>query len=87
MTESLTASSLLQTDIYVYSKVGSGYKWQKSSRPMLGEHAPQNKGALYLQNTGGVHYDVVVQVCSYVAADISYTSENSMHYQVSYQFQ
>ena len=75
--EILTASSLLQTDIYVYTKVGSGYKWQKFSRSMLGEHVPQNKGALYLQNTAGVHYDVVVQVSSYVAADISYTCENS----------
>ena len=69
--EILKASSLLQTDIYVYTKVGSGYKWQKFSRSMLGEHVPQNKGALYLQNTAGVHYDVVVQVCSYEAADIS----------------
>ena len=44
---------------------------------MLEEHAPQNKGALYLQNTAGVHYDVVVQVCSNIA-DISYTCcENS----------
>ena len=49
--EILTASSLLQTDIYVYTKVGSSYKWQKFSRSMLGEPVPQNKGALYLQNT------------------------------------
>ena len=76
--EILTASSLLQTDIYVYTKIGSGYKWQKFSRSMLEEHAPQNKGtALYLQNTAGLHYDVVVQVCSNIA-DISYTCcENS----------
>ena len=75
--EILTASSLLQTDIYVYTKIGAGYKWQKFSRSMLEEHAPQNKGALYLQNTAGVHYDVVVQVSSNVA-DISYTCcENS----------
>ena len=26
---------------------------------MLGEGLPQNKGTLYLQNTAGVHYDVV----------------------------
>ena len=75
--EILTASSLLQTDIFVYTKIGSGYKWQKFSRSMLNEHVPQNKGALYLQNTAGVHYDVVVQVCSNIA-DISYTCcENS----------
>lgn len=71
-TEILTASSLLQTDIYVYTKVGSGYKWQKSSRSMLGEGLPQNKGALYLQNTACVHYDVVLQVCTDVT-DISNT--------------
>ena len=70
--EILTASSLLQTDIYVYTKVGSGYKWQKFSRSMLVKDLPQNKGAIYLQNTAGVHYDVVLQVCSNVA-DISYT--------------
>ena len=39
---------------------------------MLVKDLPQNKGAIYLQNTAGVHYDVVLQVCSNVA-DISYT--------------
>ena len=71
-TEILTASSLLQTDIYVYTKVGSGYKWQTFSRSMLGKDLPQNKGSLYLQNTAVVHYDVAVQVCPNVA-DISFT--------------
>lgn len=70
--EILTASSLLQTDIYVYTKVGSGYKWQKFSRSMLGEDLPHNEGALYLQNKAGVHYDVVLHVCTSVT-DISYT--------------
>ena len=35
--EILTACSLLETDIYVYSWVGSIYKWQKFSRSMLCE--------------------------------------------------
>ena len=39
---------------------------------MLGEGLPQNKGALYLQNTACVHYDVVLQVCTDVT-DISNT--------------
>ena len=71
----LTASSLLQTDIYVYTKVGSGYKWQKFSSSMLDEDPPQNKGALYLQNTAGVHYDVVVKVNTNVD-DFSNTIHN-----------
>ena len=37
---------------------------------MLGESAPESQSALYLKNTNGVHYDVVIDVCS-GEADIS----------------
>jgi len=36
--EILSASSLLSTDIFVYTKFGDTYKWQKFSRTMLDGH-------------------------------------------------
>ena len=60
--EIFSACSLLQTDIYVYTKVGQGCKWQKFSKCMLNESPPINDRAIYLNHTGGVHYDVVLEV-------------------------
>ena len=60
--EIFSACSLLETDIYVYTKVGQGCKWQKFSKSMLNESPPINDRAIYLNHTGGVHYDVVLEV-------------------------
>ena len=60
--EIFSACSLLQTDIYVYTKVGQGCKWHKFSKSMLNESPPVNDRAIYLNHTGGVHYDVVLEV-------------------------
>ena len=64
--EIMTATSLLKTDIYVYTKVGANYQWQRFSRSMLGEEQPESIEAIFLQNTAGVHYDVVLHVDSNV---------------------
>ena len=61
--EIFAASSLLSTDIYVYTKVGNSYKWHKFSRSMLDSTLPSNKTSIYLQHTNGVHFDVVLDVC------------------------
>lgn len=61
--EILAASSLLNTDIYVYTKVGNSFKWQKFSRSMLDSTLPSNMSSIYLQHTNGVHYDDVLDVC------------------------
>jgi hypothetical protein len=60
--EILAASSLLSTDIYVYTKVGSELKWHKFSISNLDGSHPQNNGAIYIQHTNEVHYDVVLDV-------------------------
>ena len=60
--ELLAESSWLDTDIYVYTQVGGLYKWPKFSKSMLGLSHPQNTGAVYVQHTNGVHYDVVLDV-------------------------
>ena len=60
--EIFAASSLLSTDIYVYTKVGNSYKWHKFSRSMLDSTLPSNKTSIYLQHTNGVHFDVVLDV-------------------------
>ena len=62
--EIIAASSLLETDIYVYTKVGFLYKWQRFSSSILSGYPAKNIGGLYLQNTSGVHYDIVLDVAS-----------------------
>ena len=62
--EIFAASSMLSTDIYVYTKTGEHFTWQKFSRSMLDGSSPKNKCAIYLQHTNGLHYDVVLDVCS-----------------------
>ena len=61
--ELLAASHLFDTDIFVYTKSGRDYKWNKFSKSMLDGLLPKNKCAIYLNQTGGVHYDVVLDVC------------------------
>ena len=65
-TEIFAASSLLSTDIYVYTNTGSNMSWNKFSQSMLDNSSPQNTCAIYIQHTSGVHYDVVldVELCS-----------------------
>ena len=60
--EILSASSLLSTDIFVYTKFGNTYKWQKFSRTMLGGKKPENNCSIYLNHTNTIHYDVVIDV-------------------------
>ena len=60
--EIIAASSLLETDIYVYTKIGFLYKWQRFSSSILSGYPAKNIGGLYLQNTSGVHY--ICQRCS-----------------------
>ena len=55
---------MLETDIYVYTKVGFLYKWQRFSSSILSGCPAKNVGGLYLQNTSGVHYDIVLDVVS-----------------------
>ncbi len=58
--EIFTACSLLSTDIYVYTKVGQCFKWQKFSSTILNGKQPNCTCAIYLKQTNGVHYDVVL---------------------------
>jgi len=60
--EILSASSLLSTDIFVYTKFGKTYKWQKFSRTMLGCQKPENNCSIYLNHTNSIHFDVVIDV-------------------------
>ena len=63
--EIMATSSLLQTDIYEYMKVGFLYKWQKFSSSILSGYPAKNTGGLYVQNISGVHYDIAQDVaCS-----------------------
>ena len=62
--EIIAASSLLETDIYVHTKVGFLYKWKRFSSSILSGYPAKNIGGLYLQNTSGVHYDIVPDVAS-----------------------
>ena len=55
---------MLETDIYVYTKVGFLYEWQRFSRSILSGYPAKNVGGLYLQNASGVHYDIVLDVVS-----------------------
>ena len=62
--EILSAASLLQTDIYIYTKVRNAHKWHKFSRTMLGGKLPSNDCSIYIQHTNGNHYDVMLDVIS-----------------------
>jgi len=63
--EILSAASLLSTDIYVYSRFAiSNNKWQKFSRIMLDGNIPENNCSIYINNSTGDHYNVVLDVCS-----------------------
>ena len=62
--EIIAASSLLETDIYVYTKVSFLYKWRWFSSFMLSGYPAKNTSGLFLQNTSGVHYDIVLDVAS-----------------------
>lgn len=63
--EIMATSSLLETDIYVYMKVGFIYKWEKFSGSILSGYPAKNTGGLYVQNISGVHYDIAQDVaCS-----------------------
>ena len=50
-TEIFAASSLLSTDIYVYTNTGSNMRWNKFSQSMLDNSSPQNTCAIYIQHT------------------------------------
>lgn len=64
--EIFAAASLLSTDIYVYGSTGTNFTWNKS---MLDGLPPQNTRSIYIQNTSGVHYDVVLSVCMGASSD------------------
>ena len=75
--EIFTVCSLLSTDIYVYTKVGQSFKWQKFSCTILNGKPPKYNCAIYLQQTNGVHYDVVLNVFA-VSNDNMLSSETSL---------
>ncbi|KAJ8049090.1 ATP-dependent DNA helicase pfh1 [Holothuria leucospilota] len=61
--EIMTAASLLQTDIYTFALHGNLWKWLRY--PAAGNFdAPVDiaKRAIYLVNTGSIHYDVVLDI-------------------------
>ena len=60
--EILSATSLLSTDVFVYTKIGDTYKWQKFSRTMPDGKKPENDCSIYLNHSHGIHYDVVLDV-------------------------
>ena len=60
--ENLSTASLLTTDVFVYTKFGETYKWQKFSRTMLDGKKPENDCSIYLKHSNGIHYDVVLDV-------------------------
>ena len=76
--ELLAASHLLDTDIFVYTKVGLAYKWHKFSKCMLDGSLKllNNKCAIYLNQTGGIHYDVVLDVKLDVSTKIADMTDN-----------
>jgi hypothetical protein len=76
--EIFTACSLLSTDIYVYTKVGQGFKWQKFSSTMLNGKQPNYNCAIYLQQTNGVHYDVVLNASPAVSNSLNLSIETSL---------
>ena len=60
--EILVASSLLSTDILVYTKCGNTFKWVKFSRSKLDGQKTENSSSIYLNCTTYNHYDVVMDV-------------------------
>ena len=62
--EILTASSLLNTDIYVYTKTEKAFCWHRFSKQMLhrDKSLPVDDGSIYLYHENWVHYDVVLDV-------------------------
>ena len=60
--EIFAASSLFSTDIFVYTKFGNDYRWQKFSRTMLDGKEPENSCSIYLNHTNEIHYDVVLDL-------------------------
>ena len=62
--EILTASSLLNTDIYVYTKTGKTFCWHRFSKQLLhgNELLPVHEHSIYLYHENEVHYDVVLDV-------------------------
>ena len=68
--ELFAASHLLDTDIFVYTKSGHDSKWNRFSKSMLDGCLPKNKCAIYINHTGGVHFDVVLDVSSTISREI-----------------
>ena len=60
--EILVASSLLSTDILVYTKCGNTFEWVKFSRSKLNGEKTENSSSIYLSRTTYNHYDVVIDV-------------------------
>ncbi|WAR00548.1 OTU7-like protein [Mya arenaria] len=60
--ELFAASHMLKTNILIYTRSGHGWQWQKISGNFLQSSMVMNNRCIYLQHTGGVHYDVVVSV-------------------------
>jgi len=60
--EILVASSLLSTDILVYTKCGHTFKWVKFSRSKLDGKETENSSSIYLSRSTYNHYDVVIDV-------------------------
>ena len=54
--EILTAASLLDTDIYVYTQISNLYKWHKFSKSMVGGPCPKNRDAIYISSTRWVEW-------------------------------
>ena len=67
--EIFAAASLLSTDIYVYGSAGNNFVWNKFSKSMLDGLQPQSISSIYIQNTPGIHYDVVLDVCMNARSD------------------
>ena len=67
--EIFAAASLLSTDIYVYVSAGNNFTWNKFSKSMVHGLPPQSTCSIYIQNTSGIHYDVVLGVCLNASSD------------------
>jgi hypothetical protein len=67
--EIFAAASLLSTDIYVYGSAGNNFVWNKFSKSMLDGLQPQSISSIYIQNTSGIPYDVVLDVCMNARSD------------------
>ena len=61
--EIFAAARLLETDIYTFIKYNDRWKWVRYPQSgILSSSVNQEKRAIYLVNTGGVHYDVVLEI-------------------------